>query len=146
MSIGLLLNGIIYYFFIRSRIRSLLPNSVRGFDNPLSGTSNIIYQKISLFLQFQSMWLNQIIMLFCEIKNCWIKQILFLIFSPVGSNQVNFGKFLIKSGNVWSILWQGLNAGLLLRFWETFRVVFQVFLQAFQETRVTFNQMILKTF
>jgi hypothetical protein len=85
-------------------------------------------------------------MLFCEIKNHRIKQILFLIFSPVESYLVNFGKFLIKSGNVWSILWQGLNARLLLRFWETFRVVFQVFLQAFQETRMAFRQMILKTF
>jgi hypothetical protein len=92
------------------------------------------------------MGLNQIIMPFFEFKNHLIKQILFSILSPVGSNLVNFGKYLIKSGNIWSILWQGLNARLLLRFRETFRVVFQVSLQAFQETRVTFRQMILKTF
>ena len=41
IALGLLISGLVYYFFLRSRVRSLLPANVRGFDNPMHGTSNL---------------------------------------------------------------------------------------------------------
>jgi hypothetical protein len=43
--LGMLLSGLVYYFILRSKVRSLLPTNVRGFDNPLSGTSNLATPK-----------------------------------------------------------------------------------------------------
>ena len=41
IGLGLLLSVVTYYVFMRSKVRSLLPTNIRGFANPLSGTSNL---------------------------------------------------------------------------------------------------------
>ncbi len=38
---GLLLAGVIYFFAMRNSVRAGIP-VIRGFDNPLSGLSNLV--------------------------------------------------------------------------------------------------------
>ena len=40
IGLGLVLSGVIYYFFLRAKVRSQIP-TVRGFDNPLHGSVNL---------------------------------------------------------------------------------------------------------